>query len=408
MARTIETVTINDMTWLDLVRTGTKASDKPADKKYKAMDNLVPGFGVRRIKTGPQYFFKYRSPTERDGNGHKKDRFVVLSGEDSIDARRRAKKYRETVEAGIEPRPHIKRIAAREGYRMQKYIDEFYDAHKHSWKAATRRLFHLYLYGEIADVLGDINVRDVKTRHIRKVFNAVLENRGGAGGGVPSANLCYDVCRALFNFTIAEHEFDISNPCKLTQRQRQRQKLKKHHCVLTDKELKAIRSSLDRYRELGGMTPTAADCVELLRITGMRSNEARTLQWSAIDFNAGVITFEDTKTGPSRRQMNDAAIAFLKTLKKQRGNPYVFPGAIPGQPIGDLRGHWRRIRKTAGMDHLRLHDLRHSWASRLAMRGVNAFQLMKLGGWRSINTVQRYVDIAEDDALRDAANLAAV
>jgi integrase len=113
----------------------------------------------------------------------------------------------------------------------------------------------------------------------------------------------------------------------------------------------------------------------------------------------------DSKTGKKILYLPPAALHILSRLPKIAGNPYVFPGA-QGRPISDLQGPWETLRTMAGMPQLRIHDLRHSYASLLAASGTPLLVIGKLLGHRHVTTTARYAHLA-DDPLRLASARAA-
>jgi integrase len=86
-------------------------------------------------------------------------------------------------------------------------------------------------------------------------------------------------------------------------------------------------------------------------------------RWEFIDFERGVIFLPDSKTGKKPIYLSAAALAVLSTLPHLEGNPHIIPGERAGQPRADLKRPWAAVTKSAGLDRLRIHDLRHSFAS---------------------------------------------
>jgi integrase len=104
-----------------------------------------------------------------------------------------------------------------------------------------------------------------------------------------------------------------------------------------------------------------------------------------------------------RAPLNKAAIALLEGLP--RDGDYVFPGRFEGEPIGDIRGFWNKIRETANLQGLRLHDLRHTYASLLASQGLSLPIIGQLLGHTQAHTTHRYAHLL-DEPLKDATNIA--
>jgi len=128
------------------------------------------------------------------------------------------------------------------------------------------------------------------------------------------------------------------------------------------------------------------------------------LRWVEVDLGTGTLNLPDSKTGAKRVMLSGAAVAILEALP--RTGLYVFPGADTEHPRTDLKRPWSRIRTAAGLGDVRLHDLRHSFASHAAMSGMGLVVVGKLLGHKSPATTARYAHFA-DDPLRRAANEAA-
>ena len=132
--------------------------------------------------------------------------------------------------------------------------------------------------------------------------------------------------------------------------------------------------------------------------TGMRRGEQFSLTWRQVDLNAGRIRLEKTKNGDRRMvALTGPALEELRKLAKVRrlDNDYVFPGKVKGQPI-DLTRPWRLALKAAEIEDFRWHDLRHSFASELAMSGATLAEIAEAMGHKTLAMVKRYAHMADD------------
>jgi integrase len=111
----------------------------------------------------------------------------------------------------------------------------------------------------------------------------------------------------------------------------------------------------------------------------------------------------ETKTGKSTRPLSQAAIAVLDTLPRIEGNPYVLPGTIPREHLKEIKRLWCAVRYAASLDGVRLHDLRHSYASVPATSGESLLILKTLLGHKRVATTERYAHLG-DDPIRRAAD----
>jgi integrase len=151
----------------------------------------------------------------------------------------------------------------------------------------------------------------------------------------------------------------------------------------------------------------AAAVLRLLIFTGARKTEIEGLRWDAVDFERRCLRLADSKTGPKVIPVGVPAIAILEEIKHAEGSPFVFPAE------GDLNRHfvgtprvWVRVRSTAGIAGVRLHDLRHTYASLAVGSGQSLPLIGKLLGHRDVKTTAQYAHIA-DHPVAAAANTTA-
>ena len=138
-------------------------------------------------------------------------------------------------------------------------------------------------------------------------------------------------------------------------------------------------------------------------MTGCRLNEILKLEWSQVDLERGFLRLPDSKTGKKDVILGAPALKVLADIPRVKGNPYVIVGEANGKPRSDLKRPWRRIIAHAGLSGLRLHDLRHSFASMGAASGMGLPIVGKLLGHASPSTTARYAHLA-DDPLRRASD----
>jgi integrase len=140
----------------------------------------------------------------------------------------------------------------------------------------------------------------------------------------------------------------------------------------------------------------AADAILLLLLTGARRNEITHATWDQVDFVKKTLYVPRSKSGKSRWiSLNSAAIALL-TRRFDPSEKYIFPSPVTGKPSPSLYFPWDRIRNKARLDGVRLHDLRHSFASVLVNQGVSLYVVQGLLGHANPRTAQRYAHLAQD------------
>jgi integrase len=150
----------------------------------------------------------------------------------------------------------------------------------------------------------------------------------------------------------------------------------------------------------------SARAVMLLTLTGARRNEVLSATWDQFDLNRGVWTKPSHHTKTKRTEyvpLSNAALGLLSAMRAEADprSPYLFPGDAPNKPLSDIKKLWKSLCRTAGLQKLRLHDLRHSYASNLVSKGVSLHIVGKLLGHTQPQTTARYAHL-DDAALRDA------
>lgn len=152
--------------------------------------------------------------------------------------------------------------------------------------------------------------------------------------------------------------------------------------------------------------PFSIAAIRLLILTGCREGEILSLRWDAVDFERGYLRLADTKTGRSIRPLSQSAAALLSSIPRVSGNAFVLPGANAGEHLKEIKRVWYAVRHAAGLNEVRLHDLRHSYASVSASSGESLLIVRSLLGHKRASTTERYAHLG-DDPVRRAADRAA-
>ncbi len=149
--------------------------------------------------------------------------------------------------------------------------------------------------------------------------------------------------------------------------------------------------------------PVAAAALEFLLMTGLRLGEVLNARWSDVDLIHAQYFLPTTKGGASRYvPLNPVALRILNNQQKGSGSFWVFPGKDPQKPLKNIRKAWQRVLARAGVEPIRIHDIRHSFASACVRRGVPLYTVQKLLGHASHATTQRYAHLNQDE-LRQAS-----
>jgi integrase len=150
------------------------------------------------------------------------------------------------------------------------------------------------------------------------------------------------------------------------------------------------------------ITPAVIAAIRLLVLTGARKSEILTLRWDWIDLDARRINFPDSKTGEKTMPLSPQTLEGLRGIERVHDNPHVIVGKKPGAHLVNLKDPWLAIREDAGLDDVRIHDLRHSFASVGAAAGLSLPIIGALLGHTQSATTERYAHL-HDDPLRIAS-----
>jgi integrase len=207
------------------------------------------------------------------------------------------------------------------------------------------------------------------------------------------ANRTLGVLSKLFNLAeVWGLRPDHSNPClhvkKYPEQKRER--------FLSPEEYAALGKALQEIEADGSETKSAINAVRLLMLTGCRLGEIMTLKWDYVDIKAREFRLPDSKTGAKIVHFGKTVANVLKNIERIDGNPWVVTGRKEGARLTDLQHPWRRIRARAALPELRIHDLRHSYASGALALGEGLPMIGKLLGHTQVQTTARYAHLAND------------
>ena len=360
-----------------------------AEKDTVYWDSELLGFGVRVYPTGRKVYVVQTRADGKDGKRVTFGRHGVITPEE---ARRRAAHIISRIKAGEDAIPEPLAAEAN-GPTVAElaatYLEEVVDVRL---KPASARSYRNTIETHILPRLG-------RRRALALDHAAVSAFHHSLSGTPAAANRAVEMLSRIYR--AAEERETIpegSNPCGQVAMNRQR----RHERFLTDEEFRRLGRVLDEVEAGGGAMAHAAVAIRLLLLTGCRKNEVLTLRWDDVDLGAREMRLRDAKTGPRTVQLSPAAAETLARAPRVEGNPHVVPGVRPGSRMADLQRPWERIRKRAGLDGLRLHDCRHSFASRALALGESLPTIGRLLGHSHIQTTARYAHLARDSVHESA------
>ena len=165
---------------------------------------------------------------------------------------------------------------------------------------------------------------------------------------------------------------------------------------MSEPELARLGEALRAVESEGSESPYVVATIRLLVFTGARLSEILGLRWDQVNFEHALLLLPDSKTGAKPIYLSAPALEVLASVPRMEDNPFVVCGAKAGAALVNLQKPWRRIRKRAGLDGLRLHDLRHSFASVAAAKGSSLPIIGALLGHSQPATTARYAHLAAD------------
>jgi integrase len=355
-------------------------------------DTEVRGFGVRCRTGGTKtYIVQYRAGSGRGAPLRKYTIGRHGSPWTPDQARKEARRVLGLVANGADPA--AERTSQKKADTVGQLCDSFLAEHveaKRKGRTATeyRRLIDLF----IKPALGNLKASDVTRTHVSRLHHSLRVTPY-------QANRVLAVCSAMFTF--AERwglRPDGSNPCQHVEKFREVARER----MLSAEELARLGDALAGYRG----SPYVVAAVKLLVFTGARLSEVLGLRWEWIDFERGEARLPDSKTGAKTLHLPPPALAVLMDLPRVERNPHVIVGNIWGAPLVNLGKAWRAIRKQAGLDDVRIHDLRHAFASIAASSGMGLPIIGKMLGHADARTTQRYAHLAADPVKAAAATVA--
>jgi integrase len=360
-------------------------------KDYIVFDTDLPGFGVRIMPSGKRFFLvQYRR--------HGRTRRVMIGqfGIVTAELARREATIKLGSVRGAGGDPAALRDAERQSTTMKQLGERFLAQYvpvrcKSSTQAEYRRSVELFLDPFFAK------------QHVRSVTTADVAELHGSLSHIPyQANRSLGVLSKMMNLAETWGIRDKhTNPCEGVERYPER----KRERFLSPQELQRLGEALTTAEVTQTETKYAVAAFRILLLTGCRLSEIQKLQWGYVDLEQKELRLPDSKTGAKTVHLGEAVVALLKALPRVTGNPYVIVGRKEKAHLTDLQHPWRRVRKAAGLNDVRIHDLRHTFASGGLLVGEGLAMIGKLLGHTQVQTTARYAHLASDPVKQAATKI---
>jgi len=342
-------------------------------------DDDLPAFGIRVYPSGRKSFIvSYRAQGRQ--HFHTLGQFGPMTVHE---AKTSALGVLAAVRRGDDP------AGDRSNYRkaptMADLFERFMHEHALPRKKATsvetdKRIWELHVLPQV----GKRKIADMERADVSRLHAEMAETPY-------QANRLLAVLSKAFNLAeVWGWRTDGSNPCRHVQRFRE----EKRERFLSDEELGRLSQVLTEAEQAGLESPFAIAAIRLLILTGCRVGEIVKLSWGEVDFERRCLRLADSKTGKKTVYLNTAALQVLSDLDRDPDNPHIIQGNVAGNHLIGLTRIWFRIRRRAGLEEVRLHDLRHTYASVGAGMGLSLPIIGKLLGHTQAVTTQRYAHLA--------------
>ena len=364
-----------------------------AEKDTVYWDNELKGFGVRVYPTGAKVYV-----VQSRGPGGPKRVAVGRHGVITTDqARRRAALMLTRIKAGKGPKsahgagpdsgPTVAELA-------ERYFREHVVVH---CKPNTAKAYRYLVERHILPVFGSLPIGALDRRHVSTLHYKLRKTPIAANEAIGALSRMLNRAEA---WGLAPAG---GNPCRHVVKYRQYRRER----FLTEEEFRRLGRTLTALEAEGRVPVHAAAALRLLMLTGCRCNEILTLRWDDVHLDANEIRLRDSKTGPRVVPLSPAAGRVLARLPRVPGNPWVVAGRRPGTRLSHITYYWYQVREPAGLGDVRIHDLRHSFASRALALGESLPMIGKLLGHTHVQTTARYAHLARDSIRESAARVAA-
>ncbi len=347
------------------------------------MDTVESGFGVRVQKGRPHYFVR------KHAKGARHYQTIGEHGAGGLTvtlAREKASRVIRQIKDGLSPSQ--RRAADRAMPTVRELADIWLEVHVDAkLKPKSAAAYRSCLRTIILPAIGAVRVDQVDAP-------AVIRMHHGARTTPYAANRSLAVTSKLMSFAERQgYRPQNSNPAQGVERYRE----EKRDRFLSMEELAAIGAALASAEASSRHSPRAIGAIGLLLLTGMRLNEVLRLRWGEVDFARGLLLLTDSKTGAKPVILGAPAIKLLMAQPRVAGSPWVFPSIVdPCKPISDLKRAWHTVTRLSGLEDVRIHDLRHSFAAVAASSGGSLPMIGRLLGHRQAQTTARYAHLAYD------------
>lgn len=391
---------------------------QPSERRYIVFDTDLTGFGVRVTSSGfKSWVVEYRPGDGGRSVGKKRLSLGATNKVTAEQARRKARDILAAVQLGADPASE--RSKNREAPTFKAFAERYLSEEAEvKLKDRTVANYRIYFRKHAVPRIGALKLNAVTKADIARLHRLIGKEKPA------TANRVVEAVSSLYRYAETAGEVEEGfNPTRGIKHFRERTRER----FLSMDELQRLGTTL-RLAETEGLpwdvdgrkpnskhlaspenrkvtfSPYVTAAVRLLLFTGCRLREILHMKWEDVDFERGLLVLPESKTGKRFVVLNGLALEVLNEL--ERLGPYVIAGGKPDKPRHDLKRPWDRITKHAQLEGLRLHDLRHSFASVGAAGGMGLPIVGKLLGHTQAQTTARYAHLDNDPLKRASEQIA--
>ena len=339
-------------------------------------DPKLRGFGIRVLPSGTKRFFIHIQ--------HRGERVWQILGDANAMNLDEARSRAASMLAAIRHGADVTAPAQETGF--EAVAEVVFRRYARIWKAGTLRVNQVYFRRQLLPWFAGRQIADITGQDIQRWFASLRATPVAADRSAPILSVI------LKEAELMGYRPQGSNPCRGIRRYRR----KGRERYLSEEEIRRVAARLSAHQ---GERPLQVAAVRLLLFTGCRKGEILTLRWS--DYRDGHLYLRDSKTGPRTVWLSRPARDVLENIN--RAGSWVFPGQRTGQPASQawLWIFWKRVRAEADLPDVRLHDLRHTFASFALRQGESVLVIGRLLGHSDPQTTLKYTHLA-DSMVREA------
>jgi integrase len=373
----------------------------PAARNIIVYDDEITGFGLRITQAGARAFvldYLFEARKRRLTIGSWPDWSVAA-------AREQAKRFKREIDQGRDPlaQRDERRAAPTIKDLIERYLAEHGPRLSKDHARDQRNMLHNYVLPK----WGERKAIDIRPTDVDELLAEIAKGRARPSKATTKqkrskplapprptpiqANRVGGIIRKMFNLAI-RWEIRTDNPASGFIRNPESPRER----FLDLEEIGRLSEVLANHPNRRG-----ADVIRLLMLTGARRGEVLNARWEQFDFNRVVWTKPAATTKQRRLHrapISGATVALLRTIRARvpEDCPWVFPGDVEGQPLIEIKRFWDEVRAKAKLPGLRIHDLRHTFASLLVSGGMSLPMIGKLLGHTQVQTTQRYAHLFDD------------